>query len=1050
MTGKLFRKLDIAFGWVAFLIAAIVYILTLEPTVSFWDCGEFISAANKLEVGHPPGAPFFMIVARFFALFASDVTQVAYMINTMSALASAFTIMFLYWTIVYFAKRMIASDNSYTIGRTIAIIGSGMIGALIYTFSDTFWFSAVEAEVYAFSSFFTAIVFWAILRWSEIEDDRVASRWILLIALLIGMSIGVHLLNLLTIPALAFVVYYKKFRSSTKGFIITILISLLIISMVMWGIIPGVAIVASKLELLFVNTFGMPYNTGLIIWAILTIAGLFSSVYFTRYSNNKLLKVIICLLTLVLIGAPFISGNTIVNIFIVIALGIGIYYLLARNKESLLNLIMTSFTLIMIGYSSYAIIVIRSNANPPMDQNSPDDVFNLLYYLNREQYGDRPLAYGQYYTAFDRNKRGNIKYENSDPIYIKRNGKYEVGGYKQKTVFASEDCTLFPRMHSHLPEHISIYKSYGRVEDGKKPTFKNNLSFFLDYQMNWMYWRYFMWNFAGRQNDIEGDGSSIHGNWISGINFIDNPRLGDQDKLPDYLKDNKANNKYYMLPLLLGLLGLGYQLFRNLKDWWIVSLLFILTGIAIVVYLNQTPNQPRERDYSYAGSFYAFSIWIGLGIIAVYKLLRKISPSPVAACIAVFAGLPVPYIMAKENWDDHDRSNRYIAHDIAYNYLTSCEPNAILFTQGDNDTFPIWYAQEVEGIRTDVKVCCLPYFNSDWYIDQMKMKTYEADPMPLSINRDKYESTVREGIYYIPGNFDVPETKGYISVDSLLNFITNDKYSKFEDVYLYPKNKVYLKIDKEDVLKNGVVRPEDLHKVDTIIRIDLNRSLLYKNEMMILDLIRTNNWKRPIYFTSLNTDHTVGLSDYFQSEGFVYKLVPINSDLTKGIDTKNLYDNLMNKYKWGNMDDPDVYIDQTITRTTRVVRIRDNFRNLALRLASEGDTLRAREVMEKGNSVMPIKNFPPTSRWDIYYADGWYAAGIPEKGDEYLREIFRNCIGELEFFSTLDRNKQMLNSAFIRLSVSTIELIMEKAQLFNREELLREIDMELQHYEDVI
>ncbi|MDR2009345.1 MAG: DUF2723 domain-containing protein [Bacteroidales bacterium] len=1054
MTEKQFKKLDIIFGWAAFLIAAIVYMLTLEPTVSFWDCGEFISAANKLEVGHPPGAPFFMLVARFFAMFASDATQVAYMVNTFSAMASAFTIMFLYWSIVYFAKRMIASDKDYSIGKVVAIIGAGMIGAMAYTFSDTFWFSAVEGEVYAFSSFFTAIVFWAILKWSEIEEPRVAARWILLIALLIGMSIGVHLLNLLTIPALAFVVYYKKFKPSLIGFCITIAISLFVIAILMWGLIPGVGIVASELELLFVNKFGMPYNSGLIIWVILTIISLGLSIYVTQYSSNTIIKIIMPLLSLIIIGAPFISGNTFVDLLIIIALGIGAYLLVKNKKEPLLNLIVTSFAFIMIGYSSYAVIVIRSNADPPMDQNSPDNVFNLLYYLNREQYGDRPLGYGEYYNAQFKN------YEAVSPYYIQRNGKYEIVGYREKAIFDSKDCTVFPRMFSRDPEHIEIYKSYGGIKKSqKKPGFSNNLSFFVNYQMNWMYWRYFMWNFAGRQNDIQGDGSVLYGNWKSGIDFIDNPRLGDQDMLPDHLKDNKANNKYYMLPLLLGLIGLVFQLFKHLKDWWIVSLLFILTGIAIVVYLNQTPNQPRERDYAYAGSFYAFAVWIGLGVVAVYELLRKFSPGIVAGSVATLICIPVPYIMGKENWDDHDRSNRYIARDFAHNYLNSCAPNAILFTHGDNDTFPIWYAQEVEGIRTDVKVCCLPYLASDWYIDQMKMETYEAQPMPFILTRDKYEPLVRDVLYYAQP--DRKQEKGYISVDSLVNYMTNDKLSiynygrrkeKENLMYIYPKNKIYLRTDTEVVLNNGTVLPRDAGNIDTIIRIDLDRDNIYKNEMMILDMLRNNNWERPVYFTSINSRHVMGLNNYFQNEGFAYRLVPIKSNSQGRINEDILYDNLMNKYEWGNMNDPDVLIDNTISRTTKVVKIRENFSKLAISLAAKGDTVRARKVMTKCDSIMPKEIHTP-GYFDINYADGWYAVGDNEKGDDYLKEIFKNCSQELDFFASLDRNMQKMNSQSIQIAAQLFYRALRSAEINNRAELSSEmsdvLDEYMRHFESV-
>ena len=1041
MTLKLFKRLDIGFGWIAFLIAAVVYMLTLEPTVSFWDCGEFISSSYKIQVGHPPGAPFFMLIARFFTMFASGPEQVALMVNAFSGIVSAFTIMFLYWSIAYFAKRMIAPNKEYTVGKTIAIIGASLVGALAYTFSDTFWFSAVEGEVYAFSSFFTAIVFWAILKWSDSDDEVRASRWILLLSLLVGMSIGVHLLNLLTIPAIAFVFYFKKYKPNTKGFFITIGVSLFIVAMIMWGIIPGVAIVASKLELFFVNTLGMPYNSGLFVWSILTFTFLGLSIYFTQYSENKLLHYIFPSVSLLLIGAPLMAGNIFVNLLIFGGMIVAVV-LATKKMRPVLNLVMLAFTMFMIGYSSYALIVIRSNANPPMDQNNPDDIFALLYYLNREQYGDRPLMYGEYFDAKPE------KYEKTSPVYVKRNGGYEIISYKPKAIYNSERCTFFPRMHSPDPSHIDVYKDYGGFTTTQtKPKFSNNIKFFVNYQLNWMYWRYFMWNFAGRQNDIQGNGNVIHGNWQSGISAIDNPRLGDQSKLPDHLKNNKANNKYYLLPLLLGLIGLGYQLFKHQKDWWIVTLLFLLTGIAIVVYLNQTPNQPRERDYAYAGSFYAFAIWIGLSVVAFYNMFRRFSPSIVAGSIATLICLPVPFLMASENWDDHNRSNRYIARDFAHNYLASCAPNAILFTYGDNDTFPIWYAQEVEGFRTDVKVCCLPYFASDWYVDQMKMQTYEADPLPLTLERSKYEPSVRDILYYAP--MDRSEEKGYISIDSLMNYINNDAISSFmydgDLTYSYHRNKIYMRTDSATVVNNGTVKLKDANKIEEIIKFDLKRTYLIKNEMMTLDMLRTNQWKRPVYFTSIGSSNTLGLNDYFQNEGFAYRMVPIKSDSRGRIDTEIMYDNLMNKYNWGNMNDPKVIIDNTISRTTRIVKIRDNFKDLAIQLAAEGDTVRAKKAIERCEEIMPTSIFAP-GVFDVDFATAYYATKEPEKGDQFLLEIVKVATQELDFFYSLDKNKRKTCDMELQFAVETYRRVLQKLMINKRQDLFDELQPKFNEY----
>src|SRR5574344_1670647 len=895
MSKKVFKIIDISFGWAIFIVAAIVYLMTIEPTVSFWDCGEFISSSNKLQVGHPPGAPFFMLIARVASMFATDVTQVAKMVNGTSAIFSALTIMFLFWTIVFFAKKLLVKNDNYSIGNVIAIIASGVVGSLAYTFSDTFWFSAVEAEVYAMSSFFTAIVFWAILKWSQVDEKITSYRWILLIALLTGAALGVHLLNLLKIPAIAFVIYYKNQKKdlSSKAkfgyFVLTALLSVLAIAIIMWGIIPGVGVVAADFELFFVNVCGLPFHTGLIIWIIITAAALALSIFVT-HRNIKVLNIVVPSLALLLTGAPLFTGSTVLNILIVIAFIIVIVVMVKKERLQILNLIMTAVTCIMIGYSCYAIVVIRSNANPSMDQNNPDDAFSLLYYLNREQYGDRPLLYGQYYDAAPTNESK----EGTD-IYAKVDSKYKLMGNNRKQVYRSEDCMVFPRMYSPDETHKDVYESYGGIKSGKKPTFGNNIQFFFSYQMHWMYWRYFMWNFAGRQNDIQGFGNSVHGNWISGIAPLDNSRLGNQDLLPEYLKENKAHNSYFMLPLLLGLIGLAFHFMKDQKNAFVVLLLFVLTGIAIVVYLNQAPDQPRERDYAYAASCFAFTIWIGLGVTALFSLFKKIiKNSPISATLAFVLCIPVPLRMASENWDDHDRSNRYVCHDFGRNYLETCAPNAILFTFGDNDTFSVWYAQEVEGIRPDVKVCCLPYLNSDWYINQMKSKYYEADPMPLSIQDDKYISSTRD-VQYFRGQ---GKSNKYISLPALIKELTENTAVTYENesIYVYDNRNYYIKVDKDAVVASGTVAPEDIDKIDTLIKVKMNTGNILKNELVILDFINKNNWERPIYFTGSNSRSLCGLDNYLQNEGFAYRLVPIKSDKSARINTDVLYNNMINKY----------------------------------------------------------------------------------------------------------------------------------------------------------
>ena len=1049
MTEKRFKLLNTITGWVVFLVAAITYLLTIEPTVSFWDCGEFISSSNKMQIGHPPGAPFFMVIARFFAMFASGPEQVAMMINSMSALASAFTILFLFWTITFLAKHLIAKDGNYNVGNTIAILACSTIGALAYTYSDTFWFSAVEGEVYAFSSFFTAIVFWAITKWYDSDvDDPTSRRWILLIGLMEGMAIGVHLLNLLTLPAIAFVVYYRKFKPQTSarrfwGFILTGIISLLAIAVIMWGIIPGVAVVASKFELLFTNTFGAPFNTGLIVWTILTVACLVLSIFFTQKSDSIVLNTIFPTLAMILTGALLFTGNTFFNIVIIAAVVFCLIKFIAKKQRSLLNTAMVFLTMILIGYSSYAIIIIRSNANPPMNQNNPEDMFNLLSYLNREQYGDRPLVYGQDFCAqFE-------KYENTTEIYTKRGDKYVCVGHRFKPVFKANGCRVFPRMYSREADHISVYKDFGGMKPSqKRPTGLNNIKFFVNYQLNWMYWRYFLWNFSGRQNDIQGHGNTIHGNWITGFDAWDNARLGDQSLLPDYLKNNKGHNRYFMLPLILGLIGLVYQLWKNTKDWWIVSLLFILTGIAIVVYLNQTPIQPRERDYAYAGSFYAFAIWIGLGAAAIYELFKKFTPSAAAGIIALLICAPVPYIMAEQNWDDHDRSNRYAAHDFARNYLETCAPNAILFTHGDNDTFPVWYAQEVEGIRPDVKICCLPYFASDWYIDQMKCASYDAKPMPLSLERIKYEPNTRDQLMLDSRR----KENGFMPLPDFIAYINNDKnaYKSGDDTYyLFPSKKFSFKADPKKVIEYGCVYPgyykdtADRTEIyfDTVLNIDLNRDYLLKNEMMILDLLNTNDWERPIYITSLGSRHTLNLDNYFHNEGFAYRLTPMNKKAkapngvaNSDINTDIMYNNLMNVYTWGNINDPNVYIDQTIIRTTKIVKIRNNFGELAKSLVKEGKIDKAKEVMARCDSVMPPSLFP-ISYFDCEYVDGYYQAGESEIADSILTDGINTILTELDYYKTLDKSKRNTNAQEIQINIATLGKIVSLFQKNERTEL---------------
>ncbi len=909
---KQYQRINNLCGWIAFAIAALVYCSTIEPTGSFWDCGEFIAASYKLQVGHPPGAPLFLMLGRVFSLVAgNDVKMVSIMVNILSALMSAGTILFMFWTITALARKIVNKGSDFTGEQIAAIMGAGFVGALAYTFTDSFWFSAVEGEVYASSSFFTAIVFWAMFKWENAADDKHGDRWIILIAYLMGLSIGVHLLNLLTIPSLAFIYYFRKYEVSMFGIIKTGIMGVLILGIVQFGIISGLMSIASKFELMAANSMGMPLWTGFIIF-LLIIIGLI--VWGLKYTTDK-------------------------------------------NKE-VWNLSLLCFAFILLGYSSYTMIVVRSAANPPMDENDPEQVFNLLSYINREQYGDRPLFYGQYYNARQ------VDLEEGGMQYITKDGKYVETTRKLSPVYDPAASTIFPRMYSAQDNHISAYKEWAGIKGDETPTFAQNLKFFWNYQVIHMYWRYFMWNFAGRQNDIQGHGGITRGNWISGIDALDAIRLGPQDKLPESMKNNKARNKFYFLPLILGLIGLIYHYKRDNHDAWAVMLLFFFTGMAIVLYLNQTPYQPRERDYAYAGSFYAFAIWIGLGVLAIWEKLRTKVPGMAAITMTTLLCLvAVPGIMAKEGWDDHNRSHRYTSRDFAYDYLNSCAPNAIIFTNGDNDTFPLWYAQDVEGIRPDIRIVNLSLLNTDWYIDQMKMKAYQSDPLPFSLTHDKYIQGTRD---YVP--FYDRQVPGYTDVKDVMDFISNDgpdfkvRTQSGSELNYFPTKKFFLKVDKDAVVKSGTVRPEDAGLIADTLFWELDKSYLMKADMMILDLIANNNWKRPIYFAvTVGNDSYMNLEPFFELQGLAYRFVPIVAKQdaqgqTGRVGVKEMYNNMMNKFCWGNMKREDVYLDQNNLNMS--MNFRNNFARLAETLQSEGAADSSLNVLDKMNDEMPDKTVP--------------------------------------------------------------------------------------------
>ncbi|HZL10410.1 MAG TPA: DUF2723 domain-containing protein [Prolixibacteraceae bacterium] len=1011
---KNFKQLNNIVGWLTFLIAAATYLLTIEPTASFWDCGEFITTSFKLEVGHPPGAPFFMILGRFFTILGGGAANAAVMINSMSALASGFTILFLFWTITHLAKKLIKPEGEYTTGQIIAILGSGVVGALSYTFSDTFWFSAVEGEVYASSSLFTALVFWAILKWEDSADEPHANRWIILIAYLMGLSIGVHLLNLLAIPAIVFVYYFRKYKVTRNGILISLALSFVILAVVMYGIIPGVITIATWFELLFVNGLGLPFNTGAIFYAILLVGAIVYGILYTM-----------------------------------------------RKKLILWNTVLISLIVILIGYSSFAMIVIRSSANPPMDQNSPDNVFALLGYLNREQYGDRPLVYGQYYnTPLE-------KYVDDKPYYIQKDGKYVIADMRQKPVFDSNLCTIFPRMYSRDAGHIEAYKQWAgikgrkvqvRDEDGQAttiqiPTFGENLTFFFRYQIGHMYFRYFMWNFSGRQNDIQSNGEISNGNWITGINFIDSQRLGDQKSLPAEFKNSKARNTYFLLPFILGIIGIVFMYNRGVegrRDLWTVSLLFIMTGFAILVYLNQSPQQPRERDYAYAGSFYAFTIWIGIGVLALYEGLKKYIPDTISAGVAsVLALLLVPVIMGAENWDDHDRSNRYTARDFGANYLNTCAPNAIIFTNGDNDTFPLWYNQEVEGVRKDMRVCNLSYFQTDWYIDQMKRKAYDSEPLPISFNHDQYVQGKRDVVYLM----EDPRLKGSVELKKALDFVKDEnpktKLEQADYASYIPSKKLFVVVDKAAVIRNKVVDPKDYDKIVDTLKIDLSsKHYITKDELMVLDMIANNNWERPIYFAiTIGRDKYMNLQDYFQLEGLAYRLVPIKTTsdgINMGsVNSKLMYKNVMDNFKWGNMNDPKVYIDENNSRM--MMNIRNTFNRLAETLVEEGQNDKATKVLDRCIELIPNK-VVPFNYFAMMMAETYFKADQPVKGKEVINTIMTSYKDQLDYFFQLkDPMRNSVDDEIQRILYFMREMTMICTRN-NQPELLKEVSTSFNSY----
>ncbi len=954
-----YNKVNNITGWFVFLIAAFVYISTIEPTASFWDCGEFIATSYKLEVGHQPGAPLFLIMTKVFSYFLSggDVHKVAPLVNTFSALMSAFTILFLFWSITYFAKKIVVKKGAeITQANIIAIMGAGAIGALAYTFTDSFWFSAVEGEVYASSAFFTAIVFWCILKWEQVADEPHGVRWIILIAYLMGLSIGVHLLNLLTIPALAYVYYFKKYKTTKIGLLISSIVGVILLAFVQFGIIPGVVKGAAFFDLMFVNDFHMGFNSGVIFYAILVIALIVWGLIYTK-----------------------------------------------KHDKPLWNTGILCVVFIIIGYSSFAQIVVRSDAGTPLNEGDPEDVFSLQSYLGREQYGDFPLFEGQYYNA----KYVDSKEGGENFIKDQKTKSYKSTGRKQIPIYDKEYCTIFPRMYDSEPNHIRGYKEWAGIKGDRKPTFAENLTYFFKYQINFMYFRYFFWNYVGRQNDIQGYGEINHGNWISGIPFIDSFMVGPQDKLPQSQLWNKGRNKFYFLPLILGIIGMVYHFKRNWKDGVIVTMFFFFTGLAIILYLNQPPYQPRERDYAYAGSCYAFAMFIGLGVLWLIEKLQTKMDGVKAGFLAILICAVVPGVLAKDGWDDHDRSGRYCARDFAYDYLNSCAPNAILFTGGDNDTFPLWYEQEVEGVRTDVRVIVSSLFNTDWYINTSRQKFYDSDPAPYSISPDKYVSGTRD---YLP--FNDRHIKDPVPLNQFIDFISSDREEakvKMQNgvaMNYFPTKRLRLNVDSATVVNNGTVDRDLAGQIVKQIDFEIKDNYLMKGHMMVLDMLAHNNWKRPIYFAvSMESSDYLGLEEYFQLEGLAYRLVPIKhakspDGQSGGVNTRIMYDNLMNKFKWGGMDSETKtpYLDDKIRNMT--INLRNNFERLADALLAEGKKETAIAVLDKCQKVIPEREVP----YDIYMiraAEQYFRAGAVEKGTKLVKRLSDIYENDMAYYNTL-------------------------------------------------
>ncbi|MGV3540902.1 MAG: protein O-mannosyl-transferase family [Rufibacter sp.] len=991
-----YNRINNLVGWLVFAVATIVYVLTLEPTASFWDSGEFIACSYKLLVPHPPGAPFYLLLGRMFSLFAGEPAQVAWWVNLLSALSSSFTVLFLFWTITILAKRLliskpvkatiptaatsaVAEELVPTLGQTIAIMGAGAVGALAFTFSDSFWFSAVEAEVYALSSFFTAFVVWAMLRWESRAHEATSDKWLILIAYMVGLSIGAHLLNLVAIPALAFIFFFRLKKYSTKGAILTMVVSALILGVVLVGVIPGLPSLAGGFEVFFINSIGLPFGAGVIVFVVLFIAAL---VFAVRYS--------------------------------------------IRTGNRTLHTALLSFIFVLIGYSSYLIIPIRSGYDPTIDENDPENIVSFVSYLKREQYGDRPLLFGPQFNAEP------INQEEGASQYIKGNDKYIEIEPKVEPVYDTNDKVLLPRLYSNQPGHIAQYKKWVDIQEGQKPSFGENMKFLFQYQMGHMFWRYFGWNFIGRDGDIQNSGVL----W---------PWEGN-DGLPERVLESKARNNFFLLPFALGVIGLIYQLRKKQRDAFVVGLLFFFTGLAIVIYLNQPPIEPRERDYTFAGAFYAFSIWIGLGVLAVADFLRKTFKSDMlGGVVATVVGLLIPGVMAAQGWDDHDRSDRYHSVDSAHNLLNSVAPNAILFTNGDNDTFPLWYVQEVEGFRTDVRVAVLSYMNTDWYLDQMKRQAYESEPFPMSLENENYRQGINDYLPYV----ERPEVAGGIDLKQYIQLVKqNHQALQIADrggrTYMsFPTKNFFLNVDKQAVVAAKAVPQERQDSIVTQMRWTIDKGGLEKKHLAILDLLANNNWQRPVYFsTTADNSDFVGLDEYLQLEGLAYRIVPVrntNPEAQAYVAKDIMFDNMMNKMSWRNLDREDIFYDENYLRFP--ANARDKYYQLAVAYLQAGDKETAKKVLNYSLTQMPDNAIP----YDYYippYVLPLYQVGEQKKAQEIVNVMAKRSDEALNYYFS----QSAMFDTEIRINLFIMQQLIQSARQIGMTQKAAEIEQKFMQY----